>query len=165
MYQVRQRTRGSERSDTLTALQWLVDLYTMHVGLVSSESLSSMLTQLSRSREANLGREDPRTLLNLFALSLEYYSHGKWGDAAVLQQEILEICLRKDGKRCDMLPMLLVPLVASWENLGRDEDAACLERHIEFVLDDMSPEEIATLLNSSKILGRHFEKVILSCAR
>jgi hypothetical protein len=86
-----------------------------------------MLTQLSRLREANLGREDPQTLLNIFALSLEHFSQAKWVDAAVLQQEILEICLRKSGRRCDVLPMLLEPLLASWESLGRDEDAACLE--------------------------------------
>ncbi|CEJ62481.1 hypothetical protein PMG11_10978 [Penicillium brasilianum] len=152
IYQVRQRTFGSEHPNTLTSLQDLVDLYVRHEGLVSSESLLSMLTQISKLREANLGRENPQTLLNLFGLSLEYFTQEKWVDSAVLMQEILEICLRKLGKGCDVLPLLLEPLVACWENLGRDEDAACLDRHIDFVLDEMSPEEIATQLNSSKTL-------------
>ncbi|KAJ6023305.1 TPR-like protein [Penicillium canescens] len=158
MYQVRQRTLGSEHPETLTSLQRLVDLYLMHDGLVSSESLSSMLAQLSRSREAILGREDPQTLLNLFALSMEYNSQENSVDAATLQQEILEICLRKSGNGFDALPLLLEALVASWETLGRDEDAACLKRHIDFILDDMSPEEIALLLNSSKTLAGVLER-------
>jgi tetratricopeptide (TPR) repeat protein len=158
MYQVRQRTFGSEHLKTLTSLQGLVDLYLMHAGLVSSESLSSMLAQLSRSRETILGREHPQTLQNLFALSMEYNSQGNSVDAAALQQEILEICLRKSGNGFDELPLLLETLVGSWEMLGRDENAACLERHIDFILDDMSPDEIALLLNSSKTLAGVLER-------
>ncbi|KAJ5520269.1 TPR-like protein [Penicillium fimorum] len=152
-YQVRQRSLNSEHPKTLTCLQNLVNLYLMHAGLVSSESLLSMLSQLSRSREASLGREHPQTLQNLLALSMEYNSHENSVDAAALQQEILEICLRKSGNGFDELPLLLETLVGSWEALGRDDDAVCLDRHIDFLLDDMSPEEIALLLNSSKTLA------------
>ncbi|GLB10180.1 hypothetical protein AtubIFM57258_006581 [Aspergillus tubingensis] len=158
MYQVRQRSLGSEDPKTLTSLQHLVDLYFRQDGLVSKESQCSMLSQLSRSWEAVLGREDPQTLLTLFGLSLVHFSQENWLGAADLQQEILEICLRKSGNSFDSLSLLLNALVDSWEALGRDEDAACLDRHIDFISEDMSAEEIATILNSSKTLAGVLER-------
>ncbi|GAB1192763.1 hypothetical protein APSETT444_001959 [Aspergillus pseudonomiae] len=158
MYQVCQRSFGSEDPKTLTSLQRLVDLYLMQDGLVSDESLCSMLSQLSRSWEAVLGREDPQTLRAQFGLSLVHVSQENWLGAADLQQGILEICLQNSGSGFDLLPLLLNALVGSWEHLGRDEDAACLERHIDFISDDMSAEEIATILNSSKTLAGVLER-------
>lgn len=154
IYHVRQRTLGSEHPDTLESLQGLVDLYLMHGGLVSPETLLSMLTQLSSLREALLGREDPQTLQNLLGLSMEYCSQENLVGAAVLQQEILEICLRKSGNGFDELPLLLDVLVLTWEKLGRDEDAELLEQLLTKIdFDDVSPEEIATVLNSSETLA------------
>jgi tetratricopeptide (TPR) repeat protein len=159
IYHVRQRTLGNEHPDTLQSLQGLVDLYLMHGGLVSSETLSSILTQLSSSREALLGREDPQTLQILFALSIEYCSQENLVDAAVLQQEILEICLQKSGNRFDELPLLLDVLVDTWKKLGRDEDAEYLEQLFDKIdFDNVSPEEIATVLNSSETLAGILER-------
>lgn len=159
IYQTRQRKLGDKNPETLNSLQSLVDLYLMHGDLVSPETLISMLVQLSGSREELLGREHPQTLQNLFALSLEYHSQGSLIDAAILQQEILEICLRKSGNRFDELSLLLGALVSIWEELGRDEDAECLESLTdEFVSDDVSPEEIVTLLNSSETLAEILER-------
>ncbi|KAJ5816302.1 TPR-like protein [Penicillium robsamsonii] len=160
IYQVRQRTLGSEDPKTLESLQWLVDLYSMHGGLVSSESLLSMLNQLCKSRETILGREDPQTLLNLFALSLEFNAQEKPYDAAILQQEILQICM-KSGSKFDMLPDLLEALVASWDQLGRDEDAACLREQLEIIPENMSPREITTHLRSSEVLTGILERFSL----
>ncbi|KAJ5288172.1 TPR-like protein [Penicillium angulare] len=161
VHQIRQRTLGSEDPNTLESLQCLVDLYLMHDGLVNSESLWSMLNQLCKSREALFGKEDPRTLLNLYALSLEFNAQEKPFDAAVLQQEILQICLKSESD-FEVLPDLLEALADSWEELGCEENAADLRGQLEIISENTSSGGLATRLNSSKALLERLEKFSLT---
>jgi hypothetical protein len=119
-----------------------------------------MMSHLADSKTLVFGRESPDTLFTLHVLSVVYCLRlDRCHEAAELQQEILEICLRNPG--IDFEPQalfLMETLATSWERTDRPEDSQDLRELMLACSTHKTSEETFNFLASSDILAAALRK-------
>jgi tetratricopeptide (TPR) repeat protein len=159
IHKVYRKAFGKKHVKTLGSLQLLIDFYMRHELLAPAE-LSQMMSHLADSKTLVFGRESPDTLFTLHVLSVVYCLRlDRCHEAAELQQEILEICLRNPG--IDFEPQalfLMETLATSWERTDRPEDSQDLRELMLACSTHKTSEETFNFLASSDILAAALRK-------
>ncbi|QRW06373.1 kinesin light chain [Ceratobasidium sp. AG-Ba] len=81
-------------------------------------------------RKQVLGEEDTNTLLSMNNLALTYRQLGKYRDAVVLQEQLVDIRKRVSGHEHRYILIAMSNLASTYYDLGRYTDAQSLHLHI-----------------------------------
>ena len=126
---------GKEHPKTLTSMNNLA------LALQSQgkyEEAEEIFRQELRLYKTVLGKEHPKTLTGMNNLAFLLWERGRLGEAEQLEVDCMEARTRVLGQDHPDTLLSMADLAETWKSLGRDEDAAGLERQIERIEETSS---------------------------
>ncbi|KAK0747607.1 hypothetical protein B0T21DRAFT_379616 [Apiosordaria backusii] len=102
-------------------------------------------------KQAELGEEDPNTLVSMNGLALTYWSLGRWKEAELLEVQVLDIRKRVLGKEHPDTLTSMNNLASTYKDQGRWEEAELLQVQVldieKRVLGEEHPHTLISMNN------------------